>query len=161
MATERVVELPIHVRVAQALAPSVEPRLLFPQNVSSIAEDGSLPPAAAVGVWYRVHRLDEQNHDCPYRAEGDTCNCTRTWFSVIPSYDTDWSATGPLITKHRIYLLPHTGYSWNPDIPPDGWIAQRHQDEGDECWGHGSDPLLAVCSLILAAKRQGKTWPTS
>lgn len=67
----------------------------------------------------------------------------------IPRYDTDWSATGPLIEKYGIWLIPD-GHSrrWTAWIDPEG------------SWkGEGSTAPIAVCNLILALKEAGKLVP--
>jgi hypothetical protein len=70
--------------------------------------------------------------------------------TFIPDFDTDWSATGPLIEKYGIYLNAAT----------DGWHACRECQCAE--YGHNSSdgdgptPLTAVCNLILALKEAGK-----
>jgi hypothetical protein len=81
---------------------------------------------------------------------GDTV--PRVW-GRVPRYDTDWSATGPLIEKYGINL---TG--------PRPWDACRgHDREGfhDEPNGEGPTPLIAVCNLLLALKAAGKLEPSA
>jgi hypothetical protein len=71
---------------------------------------------------------------------------------VVPRYDTDWSATGPLIEKYGITLFE----AW-----PQGWRAYtacRQDFDGldyDEV-GEGEKHLGAVCHLILALGKAGK-----
>jgi hypothetical protein len=67
-----------------------------------------------------------------------------------PRYDTDWSATGPLIEKYGI-RVELTG----PVVihPIGKWRADYGFGEHD---GFGATPLLAVCNLILALKDAGK-----
>jgi hypothetical protein len=79
------------------------------------------------------------------------------WTAAIPRYDTDWSATGPLIEKYGITVTPGSclGQFKSP------WVAAR--DFVAECDGWASDedadgptPLLAACNLLLALKAAGK-----
>jgi hypothetical protein len=72
-----------------------------------------------------------------------------------PRYDTDWSATGPLIEKWRIDL-EHVG---------DGVLASQWGEHGEDHDGRpsggslareGPTELIAVCNLILALKVAGK-----
>jgi len=79
----------------------------------------------------------------------------------VPPYDTDWSATGPLIEKYKIMLWP-----WNETA----WCAERRVDLGvpadperpletgpsSDSWVKGETPLIAVCNLILWLKEAGK-----
>lgn len=75
----------------------------------------------------------------------------------VPRYDTDWSATGPLIEKQAIDLV----LAWPGDFGQDGfrWIATRGADQRGQSEGitaEGATPLLAVCNLILALHEAGK-----
>src|SRR5687767_11117948 len=70
---------------------------------------------------------------------------------LIPRYDTDWAATGPLIERFRI------------DVDSDaGWIARMsidselHDGRRDVRGKRGDTPLLAACNLILALSSAGK-----
>lgn len=67
----------------------------------------------------------------------------------VPRYDTDWSATGPLIERVRIEIDPDEHFSW---------VARfDKQQNGSYTYGEfGDTPLIAVCNLILALKRNGK-----
>lgn len=72
--------------------------------------------------------------------------------ALCPRYDTDWSATGPLIEKY------HMAVWYVPSIVGAGeWRAQR-EDEGLAADGSltGPAPLIAVCNLLLALKEAGK-----
>ena len=63
----------------------------------------------------------------------------------VPRYDTDWSATGPLIEKYGVA-------SW---IDPQGiWHAISLPSSGEH--RDGDTPLEAVCSLLLALHKAGK-----
>jgi hypothetical protein len=70
----------------------------------------------------------------------------------VPRYDTDWSATGPLIEQYHIDL-------WWENTPGDGqWTATTNFRDGGDLivTGTGPTPLIAVCHLILALKEAGK-----
>ena len=73
----------------------------------------------------------------------------------VPHFDTDWSATGPLIEKYKIVLLPAT-----PNSGWTGWTvgtaARMTYDWRCEDEVEGPTPLIAVCNLILALKEAGK-----
>lgn len=89
---------------------------------------------------------------------GPQANCDN-----VPRYDTDWSATGPLIEKHGIAF----DHVWPGDLGNDGflWIAyrsgdMRSQDPLDtDLQGDGATHLLAACHLLLALKEAGKLNP--
>jgi hypothetical protein len=74
-------------------------------------------------------------------------------------YDTDWSATGPLVEKHGIGVFMPDEYNRT-----DGeWIAVyggvHGWDDGSVCAdidAFGPTPLIAVCNLLLALKEKGK-----
>lgn len=72
----------------------------------------------------------------------------RWWSPICPRYDTDWSATGPLIERYEIHLFSerHTGTGVT-------WEAERPLGE---VTGYGSTPLIAVCNLLLALHDAGK-----
>jgi uncharacterized protein DUF2591 len=66
--------------------------------------------------------------------------------AIAPRYDTDWSATGPLIEKYGI------------GIQRDGlegfwmaWVNGKSPTQSED-----ETPLVAVCYLILALKEAGK-----
>jgi uncharacterized protein DUF2591 len=67
----------------------------------------------------------------------------------VPRYDTDWSATGPLIERFGIWLLyvaserEWSASAWHPD----GLAA------------NGASPLVAVCELILVLRAEGALAP--
>lgn len=81
---------------------------------------------------------------------------------IVPDFDTDWSATGPLIEKYEVSLAEdgcgHTlDEKWHAE-------ADYYQEDGSEEYGghwdsvdaRGSTPLLSVCHLILALAKAGK-----
>jgi hypothetical protein len=89
---------------------------------------------------------------------GLACGCHATkpqhgCYGEIFHYDTDWSATGPLIEKYRI-----EGESCGDS----GWIAwyfdSNFDDKtaDDDIRGDGETFLIAVCNLILALGVAGK-----
>lgn len=67
----------------------------------------------------------------------------------VARYDTDWSATGPLIDRFEIALLHPT--EWTPE-----WLAQRRPDEGPAIYGGGPTAIQAICHLIVALGAAGK-----
>lgn len=83
----------------------------------------------------------------------------------VASYDTDWSATGPLIEKYEIDVWRE---HWTKDGVPGGvWIAGRAKDRTVDSpnyeiayesanEGQGETPLAAVCNLILALAEAGR-----
>jgi hypothetical protein len=123
---------PLHVQVAEALG-------CLPVKGDFFPADESEP----YDTWH-CHCRGVQGHT---RA-GDGL--------LIPRYDTDWSATGPLIEKYGIELA-HGGFG--PDDLP--WLAAEHvcsdhdHNVSQPC-GIGPTPLIAVCHLILALRGAGK-----
>jgi len=82
-----------------------------------------------------------------------------------PRYDTDWSATGPLIERLRITIFPVE--AWVEGYEPGGFAAVTEASISGyefECWpgtGYqilpvGPTPLVAACTLILALAGAGK-----
>lgn len=69
----------------------------------------------------------------------------------VPRYDTDWSATGPLIEKYAVHVEPDACH-------PPQWLAfVLHEGEQfTVSEGPGDTPLVAVCNLLLALKEAGK-----
>jgi hypothetical protein len=75
-----------------------------------------------------------------------------------PRYDTDWSATGPLIERYNMHLS-----KWNHATGERAWwyaavwgpAEEYGQERKVETGGHET-PLIAVCHLILALKEAGK-----
>jgi len=133
-------EKPIHVRVAEALGwtnltetppplPGMDPHWLGD------------PPE-----WYaRSHTQ--------YVADIDYAKRTLTIRTgSIPRYDTDWSATGPLLERFNISIVP---------APHGGYVALelRGRSPHIEVPFHRSEPtmLQAACALLIS----GAPWPTS
>ena len=65
------------------------------------------------------------------------------WHFITPRYDTDWSATGPLIEKYGISLKREPG----------GWDARVDYSLASD---QNPTALVAVCHLILALHAAGK-----
>jgi hypothetical protein len=81
----------------------------------------------------------------------------------VPRYDTDWSATGPLIERLGI-TLERSGdkwIAWGEDYicTNSGEHEGTSSWDGEECWF--PSPLVAVCKLILALHEAGKLPLTS
>lgn len=66
----------------------------------------------------------------------------------IPRFDTDWSATGPLIEKYGLLVAPY-GPKWNA-------VYLRDSTQWGPMERAGATPKEAVCRLILALKAAGK-----
>lgn len=64
---------------------------------------------------------------------------------LVPRYDTNWAATGPLIERFEIQLLPLGNGAW---AATKGIGTPRLID--------GLTPLIATCNLILALHAVGK-----
>lgn len=140
--TEKPRELPLHVKVAEVLGWSgVEEKLEWNGCVRK-ARDGS-------GEW-------EQDVNPVWR--GAPATGAPAWYGdMVPRYDTDWSATGPLIEKYRICIEAglHGGHHSKP------WSAwlNRHSPAIRDYDGEAADgptPLIAVCRLLLALHEGGK-----
>lgn len=77
----------------------------------------------------------------------------------VPRYDTDWSATGPLIEKHRVSLVAYSDGAWEA---VNGHSSETYSRPGGgenvhlKHLGIGATPLLAVCNLLLALHEAGK-----
>lgn len=73
----------------------------------------------------------------------------------VPAYDTDWSATGPLIERYGITVT----CSHFEDGKPKGYAAGLHANALGRVPGpveSGPTVLTAVCNLILALHAAGK-----
>jgi len=75
-------------------------------------------------------------------------------YADVPRYDTDWSATGPLIERFKFWLV----WDEHPQLWTAHWGQFRAAEHGGEWDGEAEDatPLLAVCALILALAEAGK-----
>lgn len=139
MSTE--IEKPLHVQVAEALGC----RTLRYDESRTAAEDwwrcGCGPDPAKVGT------IQE---GIAVHASGSVPN---RWLN---HYDTDWSATGPLIEQLALDVF----YEGRPRHDR-GWTAQAWLPFGEKvpsaAWSkRGETPLLAICNLILALHAAGK-----
>ena len=76
----------------------------------------------------------------------------------VPRYDTDWSATGPLVFKYKITLSPWQA-GWSATAPQEIQTPLEEAYLGRIRWT-GSQPehtpLIAVCHLIITLKKAGK-----
>ena len=77
----------------------------------------------------------------------------------LPDYDTDWSATGPLIEKYGLAVCLFTPPFKHPAAPEEAARAWWPGSDGVndsiiDCFG--PTPLRAVCYLILELKKAGK-----
>lgn len=140
-------EKPLHVRVAEALGFQVEDHSYECRKACVVMpeEGGMIPTTKRThrhGGWEVWERFEWEPH------EGDWVEC--------PSYDTDWSALGPVIERHGIHigrdgLAPVTGpLSW--------WAADAGTYVGFDpsYMERGPTPLIAVCHLLLALHEAGK-----
>lgn len=113
-------EKPLHVRVAEALGCKPDCKVYGRHEIWSC----TCQPRP-------VHDRDGMD-GAPYEGR------------EIEAYDTDWSATGPLVEEYGISL----------EKDGNAWIAGSEDDWtfSDDCY----TPLLAICHLILALKEAGK-----
>jgi hypothetical protein len=120
---------PLHVKVAEAL------------GCKPHEDDGYEPHH-----WYCTCEMLDHTEN------GDTTSIPQ----VLP-YDTDWSATGPLIEQYRICLEAgliggHHSKPWS------AWL-NRHSPAVRDYDGEsasGPTPLIAVCHLLIALHEAGK-----
>lgn len=127
-------EKPLHVRVAEAIGLTVQDESVYgcrQMCVRSVSDSGDFPMP---GHRPHDHILWTYYRKCEWEEDGD-------WEPVV-SYDTDWSATGPLIEEFGFNLEAGNG-----------WTAL---DWGGEYAAVGSTPLEAVCHLIIALSEAGK-----
>ncbi len=71
---------------------------------------------------------------------------------MVPRYDTDWSATGPLIERFGLTLTEDMG-SWHACRDGGSYACMEMEHV---YVGEADQPLLAVCNLILALHAAGK-----
>src|SRR3989304_9661758 len=74
---------------------------------------------------------------------------------VVPTYDTDWSATGPLIEKYGISLECSETPLWGAFASP-GFPILGGKPTDSRIYRVDTTPLGAVCHLFLALKAAGK-----
>jgi hypothetical protein len=129
------VEKPLHVRVAEALGHG--PRMVRVRGTA----DRYVPVWTDNAYW-----LSDGAHT---EAELQAV--------PVPRYDTDWSATGPLIEKYRIAMWTAGPVGELLGDGHDRWRCNSDDNglqlEGSEV---GPTPLIAVCNLILALHEAGK-----
>lgn len=136
---------PLSVRVAEALTGAEAeswhfdefPRLgVHASARCSWALRGACPPGGCE---------DEDEADGPWWMSGAK-------YFQIPSYDTDWAVTGPLIKPYTAGVHRAIDGSWN--AMSRGLIPRIV---------NGPDPLMAVCNLILvlASEDMLKQWRVS
>jgi len=131
-------EKPLHVRVAEVLGWSdLKAMELVP---SGIAQWWGKPP----DDWVRQNGLFVGDID----REGRRVTLTPN-YGLVPRYDTDWSATGPLIVLYGIDLYRREKGTRTPY-----WRAILCGDASDS--GDDDEPLVAVCRAIIAAAEQGR-----
>lgn len=122
-------EKPLHVRVAEALPHG---RIWRAEHPTEMALDDAAGTfiLAAVGEW-----LEEVGTHRPY-------------WRRVRRYDTDWSATGPLIDRFGLVV-------YGTDRP---WVdAPSHKHISRD----GETVLVAICNLVIALKEAGKLVPGS
>jgi hypothetical protein len=71
----------------------------------------------------------------------------------VPHYDTDWSATGPLIEKYHLHLGESIEYE--DKGAKHRWFAGGWDSTEDRLSGYGPTPLIATCHAILELKKAG------
>jgi hypothetical protein len=122
-------DTPLHVQVAEALG--CRPRLCV----------GCDADGTNRRTWW----------DCEC---GDWAHCggPDTPTQDVSRYDTDWSATGPLIEKYGIGIELWEDNQWRVWYESDDLSMDIHGDVGNSV-------LVAVCRLILALGKAGKLCP--
>lgn len=134
MSTER----PLHVQVAEVLGYG---------ECSPCGEEGAWHFAPGNGAAYREDFTPTWRDVFDY-GEWHRCEHDR---NLVPRFDTDWSATGPLIEKYGLTITPE----WLMTEPKklDGWMARAPTFH--EAW-YGRHPLEAICNVIVALAAAGK-----
>lgn len=135
-------EKPLNVRVAEALGCDVIYRKAYPgdREAAWCCEDGE----------HRDPNLHEPWMDNP----------------VVANYDTDWSATGPLIERYGFLLAPCEVEDEETWARRRAWLCGRYgqvdhgRDWLDACSegakATGATPLEAASHLIIALAAAGK-----
>jgi hypothetical protein len=132
------VDRPLHVQVAEAIGAEGVRYEEFPCHVGQsvclrCSGVGDLPSVSdrpkMIGQWMESYWIEDEDVG-----------------EAIPSYDLDWSATGPLLKEYGISLapdqtLPGTWGAWVGDFAP---LSARDPE-----------PLVAVCLLILEMNAAG------
>jgi hypothetical protein len=79
---------------------------------------------------------------------------------TLMRYDTDWSATGPLIERMGIEVAPDDdARSPSGDVGKSWYSFQWSQEDSEYLNAKGPTPLIAVCNLILSLAAAGKLTP--
>lgn len=146
-------ESPLHVQVAEALGWT---------NLALVCPDGGWEPDGNWGGIDPLYVLSLKGKGdilakdakliCPWPAEVKRWPCDlgdaplRWAWIEVPRFDTDWSATGPLIEKYGITVSKSSVNNL--------WTARQAESVAD--WGIATTPLAAVCSLILRLAKEGK-----
>lgn len=149
-------EKPLHVQVAEALG-WTEVVHFTPTTSSVIAPVWAGAPPKGYEHW--KHGITEadflhMSHGGPERR-------------TIPRYDTDWSATGPLLERFGIASAPSPhGYRYRIGVtegPEIAYWPAGGYDSTHECWDWealGATRLIAACNLLVELAAAGKLEPT-
>ncbi len=141
-------EKPLHVRVAEALTGQEAVMWHWhPVKQEPVLGARTIPPFEGRGSWALPKLV---------RDPGFVCEGVDGLLFEAPSYDTDWSATGPLIEKYHIDLW-HVPEQFGHHAE---WRA-TNETRGGENYPHsgcvnGPTPLIAACGLIIALAEAGK-----
>lgn len=72
----------------------------------------------------------------------------------VPWFDQDWSATGPLIEKYKLFLSPSEFD--DAELPWFAGTRRCHREAAKEECVYGNTALKAVCLLILKLQQIGR-----
>lgn len=131
-------EKPLHVRVAEALGCRLA---IYNLGDRTTYECGCAPERA--GDLTNCRRY-------PHGQDAITDDGERYGSSMLPLYDTDWAATGPLIERFKLDVWCSLGGD-----PRNPWASRADFAPGEPEM-RGSTPLVAVCWLIVALAQDGK-----
>jgi len=131
---------PLHIQVAEALGWTNVGEVPVPPFVTEPHWLGD-PPS-----WVKSTAISAIDH------ETGTVTLTRGT-QTVPRYDTDWSATGPLIEKYNLGVGRVAVDGQYPRFTP--WRAAVCLPGIVFSIEH-AQPLVAVCNLILALHTSGK-----
>jgi hypothetical protein len=168
-----VTEKPLHVQVAEAISGTLAEPWYYAHAKGAMRGvcDGD---ATISGCSYQENHAAHCSWGLTVNLHGDSDTDEAAWFIAAnkyptlasvrlwdaPRYDTDWSATGPLIERYRIAVYPTVKLFGNPPLPGDNYIASvGTQNCGDFKFAAEANPLIAVCHLILALHKEGKLNP--
>jgi hypothetical protein len=97
--------------------------------------------------------------DGGWRGDGPNWRDGGGVIGMVPRYDTDWAATGPLIEKYRLFVGRYADWShdgrWYAMQTVAGY-PESMPGKDERLERTGTTPLEAVCHLILALKAAGK-----